>query len=364
MARRVVGLELGHHSIRAVQVALGSATRPKVEKFLDFPIQSSVDHAGRIADVDALASDLRRLWNTAKFKTKEVAIGLGGADVFVREFQVPEMQIDTLKQALPAIAEGNLPMPTSELVLDFYASALVETESDRKISGLLLAATKTSAESLLEAVGRAGLHADQVDLIPFSLIRHFSRRGINSEVIAVVHASNGILNVIVTRGDIPVFVRLIPMHFSEQSLSVVDATPDSPQLPTSGLSSELIDLENGDFGPLANGTQSQSNDEMFSVASLDPLEAFHLQACRELAETFAYYRANHEADPISQIRVSGMTLDEPIVLERLAEMTNLEVVSQFHVGIGHRKIRANKDSKIQSASEYSVALALAGGVGE
>ncbi|MFM7013809.1 MAG: type IV pilus biogenesis protein PilM [Actinomycetota bacterium] len=335
MSRRIVGLEIGPESIRAVQIHHKFGGKLVVEKYGEVLGSHGVDANGRIVDVELLAKQIKSLWISTKFSSKHVALGVGGTDVFVREFSVPEMKQESLAAALPSLAEGNLPMPTTELMLDFYPARINANAEQRMVSGLLLAATKSATDALVAAVEQAGLKPQTIDLIPFALLRQLGASQADLDITAIVHASGGFLSVIVAAGSTPTFIRLVPLPLAKKTVQNQDEQKDE----------SLDALENPSDGEIEN-----------------PYSALQEVALRELRDTLAYYGKNHPEEPISRLFTSGKGLDNSEWLTLLGQKIWLPAESHVQGEYHHMVSKDKKNQKYAVPSEYLVPLALAKGV--
>ena len=71
-------------------------------------------------DPGAVAVALRQLWTGARFKSKDVVLGVASRRILVREYTTQAMRPDLLREALPYQVQDLLPVPASQAVLDFY----------------------------------------------------------------------------------------------------------------------------------------------------------------------------------------------------------------------------------------------------
>lgn len=289
MGQRIVGLEFSTDTIRYVQLNTALFGKKTVEKVGSVSISGCIDATGKISDSVLLADQLRKLWKSEGLRTKKVALGIGGAEVFVREFSVPMLSDKELASALPALAEPELPMPTSELVLDFYPGRLVEVEGKSSVSGLLVAALRNSVESITSAVQSAGLIPDSLDLIPFAVSRQISFDFEDESVVAVVHSSHGTMNITVHKGKVPMFVRIVP-------IPTVFRTPEAPT-ETSKVESEST-------------AEKEVSDPFSYLGSQDSDSEFVRVTQREIQETITFFNANHRSEQIERLVIASEEMAE------------------------------------------------------
>lgn len=211
MAKTVVGVDIGHSSLRAVELQGADRPRPVVLRYHEVPLPEGAVRRGEAVDAHTVASAFKRLWSIGGFGTKDVVLGMGGPGVIARELTVQRMPLERIREALPFQVAELLPMAASDAVLDFYP--VVEAppvNGADMVTGLLVAAAKSSVSANVAAASAAGLNPVRVDLIPFAITRLLARGANPDEVIALVHIGAETTTVTVVRGGVPFFVRLTP----------------------------------------------------------------------------------------------------------------------------------------------------------
>ena len=321
-----------------------SGQRSIVEKFIDFPIDVFDANFDK-SRASHLARNLRDMWREAGFKTQYLAVGIGGADVFVREFSVPDIAPHKLKKALPDLMKADLPMPIEEVLLDFYANSRSVVDGEERLNGLAVAANRSAVEELMEASRAAKLKVTSIDLVPFALTRHLMQRKVQTGVKAYVRASNSYINIVVTEGSSIIFVRLVPWE----------------NLGTSQM--QLADASNGDEGGLMFDSANPTTGELAVVVEQEQTQtALQTQAIRELDETMAYFHVNHPDKKIEEILVSGYRLDNPKFIKAMSKGKDIWVTGITKTGLGHKKSTVSKVDSAELPDHLAVALAIAEGV--
>lgn len=211
MAQRIIGLDVGAESIRAAQLIFTSKGEVVVEKVGEVPLPEGVIEAGDVNDQDALAAVLTKFWADLGFKTKRVVLGANSMHVFARELSVPVMSLQRIRESLQFLMEGVLPVSPEQLYLDFYPIERKTEESGPVYQGLAVAADKNSVDMLVDAVTKAKLRPIGVDFIPFALLRVRNLAELHAETLALVDIGAGTTNVVIARGGVPLFVRIIPV---------------------------------------------------------------------------------------------------------------------------------------------------------
>jgi type IV pilus assembly protein PilM len=96
-------------------------------------------------------------------------------------------------------------------LLDFRA--LEEPGTNPTVRGLLIAMPKDAVLELIQAVQKAGLHVDNVDLSSFALLRAASR--LDAQVEAIVDIGAEVTSVVVHADGEPLIVRTVPRGGTE-----------------------------------------------------------------------------------------------------------------------------------------------------
>lgn len=209
MATRIVGINIGFSTIRAAQVRLAQGKRPLVEKIHETPIPPGMVEFGDIKDQIGFTQLLKTFWVEAGFDTRRVVMAAGSLHVFSRELTVPKMSMQRVRESLPFLMQGVLPVPTDELYIDFYPSQELADETGPTIRGLAVAAERSHVDTLVACMSNAKLKPVGVDFIPFALTRARFNLGNSGGTVALVDVGAGATNIIIASDIVPLFVRII-----------------------------------------------------------------------------------------------------------------------------------------------------------
>jgi type IV pilus assembly protein PilM len=209
MAKRIVGINIGFSTLRAAQVRLVKGQRPVVEKIYETQIPKGMVEFGDIKDRVGFTELLKKFWADAGFESKRVVMAAGSLHVFARELTVPKMSMQRIKESLPFLMQGVLPVPPEELYIDFYPSQELADETGPTIRGLAVAAERSHVDTLVDCMTAAKLHSVAVDFIPFALTRARFNLGNSGGTVALVDVGAGATNVIIASDIVPLFVRII-----------------------------------------------------------------------------------------------------------------------------------------------------------
>jgi type IV pilus assembly protein PilM len=179
-----------------------------VEKAACASLAPGVMHDGEVVDVDVLAESLRDLFAQHKL-AKRVRVGVANQRIVMRAIDLPPLTDDKeIASAVRFQAQDHIPMPLEQAVLEHQVLGPVETPEGTRMRVVVVAARRDMIDRLLEAVKRAGLSAQGVDLSAFAMIRALHRPGTSGPVVYM--NVGGITNLAVAEGSTCIFTRVIP----------------------------------------------------------------------------------------------------------------------------------------------------------
>lgn len=341
---QLVGVDIGSGTIRAVEVAGVGTKRPSVVRFFSMPLPEGAVRSGEVVEVNTVAAALRQLWGAAKFRSKEVVLGVGNAKVLVRDLSVPKLSQREIRESLPTHVQEMLPVPVGDALLDFYPISEAASETGPVVNGLLVAAIKDSVLANVRAVQLAGLTPVGVDLIPFALTRLTSPARMMGNV-AHIDVGARTTNVIVTSGGVPQFVRIIANGGHDLTAALAD------RLDVSDTEAENMKRSVGLGG--INVTQEQ----MPVVTVIREVTGNLLNSLRN---TLSYFANTRQNEPYSGIVLTGGGAQLLGFADALSEMTRIPVVLGDTFGSIDVAKEAARGSQSQLGLNVALGLALGG----
>ena len=120
MASNIVGIDIGSASIRAVEVSTGSRGATSIMRFAEIAVPEGATSRGEVLEPNTVAGALKQLWSLGRFRTKDVALGVGNQRVLSRDLTVPKAPMARIRESLPFQVQDLLPVPVGDAILDFY----------------------------------------------------------------------------------------------------------------------------------------------------------------------------------------------------------------------------------------------------
>ena len=166
-----VGLDIGSEAVRAAVVDTGRPT-PVLRRFVEMPLPPGAVQAGDIIDQGAVTEAVGALWKRHHLPRKRVVVGIANQRVIVRQVDVPHLEEDELREALPYQVQDAIPIPVEEAILDYVPLEEFGTpDGDLMLSILVVAAHREMVETLVGVARKAGLQVLSIDLQAFGLVR-------------------------------------------------------------------------------------------------------------------------------------------------------------------------------------------------
>jgi len=347
--RGLVGLDIGTSAVRAAEISVGNDAAT-LHRFGQVALPDGAVRDGEIADPDSVTAAIKQLWQTAKFSSRKVAIGVANQRVVVRQVEVPWLPERELRKSLGFQVGEFIPMPVDQAVLDFDAAEEITTDDGRRMLRILLvAANKDMVMTAVDVVSRAGLEAVTVDLTPFAMIRSLgggSAFGLDNEGEAIVDLGADVTNIVVHSNGVPRFVRVLMLGGGDLTDAVAERMG--------------VDL---DAAESAKVGMKLASDAVFVDAhpGSRALESAAGQWIEELRQSLDYYGAQEGSVRIRRVVLTGGGSQLGGLPQRLATAIRLPVVlaSPLHsLKVGKTGLSVEELSRFEARMSVPVGLAL------
>jgi type IV pilus assembly protein PilM len=202
--KTIIGLDIEPGYVAAVQTTSGGVT---VERAAHAALAPGVVREGEVADIDALADVLRKLFADHKLGHR-VRLGVANQRIVMRTVDLPPLRdAKEIASAVRFQAQEQIPMPLEQAVLEHHSLGIVETPDGPRTRVVLVAARRDMVDGLLAATRNAGLRPEGIDLSAFAMIRALHRPGREDATLYV--SVGGMTNLAVAVGTTCVFTRVV-----------------------------------------------------------------------------------------------------------------------------------------------------------
>lgn len=334
------GLDIGTHSIKAVQLRHTSPKPTLVAAgTVITPNKSLVSESHE--DQELIASAIRKLIGEARISTKKVVVALPESQVFTRVVELPHLSDHELSSAINWEAEQYVPVPLSEVQMDWQIlSRPAKSEDKSKMEVLLVAAPKMLIERYLKVVKLC-------ELTPIAL---------ETEITAVARS-------LVPTIEYSPTTLIISIGASTTDLCIVRAgqIAFTRSIATGGTALARAVAQDLGF-------EMDQAEEYKKTYGLDvsQLEGKVMQAIKpvfdlivnEIRRALAYYAGKQPSDPVKRAVLSGGSAKLPGIVVYLANALGIEV----QIGNPWTSValpQAQQDKLIDSGPTYAVSVGLA-----
>jgi type IV pilus assembly protein PilM len=287
-SKAAVGLDIGSSSVKAVELKpAGKGYR--VAAFATEPLPRDAIVDGAIIDAGVVADAIRRVFDTAGIKTREVAASLSGNAVIVKKITLPVMTEAELGESIYWEAEQYIPFDIQDVNLDYQImDPGTGADSRGTMDVLLVAAKKEKIADYTGAIAQAGRTPVVVDVDAFALQNAYEANygADDTTVTVLVNAGASAININIVRGETSLFTRDISVGGN----AYTEAIQKELNLP-------FVDAEELKKGFEVAGV---------TFAEARPvLHAVNETVLLEIQKTFDFFKATAASERIDRIVVSG-----------------------------------------------------------
>src|SRR6202140_2341503 len=334
----LVGLDIGSSSIKAVELKNTKQGFELVSFGLE-PLAQDTVVDGAIMDAPLVAGAITNIFESQKFKTKDVATAVSGHSVIVKRVPLPMMTEEELYDRIQSEASQHIPFDIADVNLDYQLLESVDSQMDV----LLVAVKKDKILNHTNVLAQSGKNSTVVDIDAFALQNSYE---VNydpdpGQTIALLNIGASVMNINIVRGGIPLFTRDVSVGGNQY---------------TDALQKEL-DLSYEDAERLKKGEPLPGVNEEHRGTLLRSVSDILIL---EIQKTFDFFRATASGENIQRIYLAGGTARVSGVVDLLREEFGLPVEELYPFRkIGINPGRHNEDQVRELAPRLAIAVGLA-----
>jgi len=389
--KRAVGVDLGTHSIKLVELVL-TGGRPAVSR----AVKVQVDPAQMVTDpMTAQVSALRTGLSDFDPTGAVYVAALSGQSVVIRYPRLPKMPKEEIPGAIEIEAAQNIPYEMEEIVMDSVILEEVAEHEQTLLKVLLVAARRELVDARLAILHQAGIapHIMGIDSLALTDAIELAGALPTDESVALINIGAATVNIHFCRDGISSFIRDISWgtreiraalqraykvepDAAEQMIELTGRSPtvptDSASVPTAlGGASPLEPLPEEAVGPESEPVEPPPSEQPAPPAEQVPyVDEQMVTAVRpaimrfagEIRRSFDYYEQQLYERSVGQIILSGGGAEflplRQIVAEELS-VASLELANP----IGDRILVIDEGTTrdlLEHPAQFVVAVGLAG----
>ena len=283
--KHLVGLDIGSRAIKAGEL-VDSKKGYVLKNFAMADIASGIIEDGVIQKHEDLADTIRNLFESYRFKNRNVAFSIGGYSVIVKKISVQSAPEDQLPGLISMEAEQYIPFDIQDVSIDFQVLGKSDT-SQNQLNVLLVAAKNEVVNDYAQVVEMAGLTPCILDIDAFALQNAFEANYAPAEeniALIDVGASKTSLNIV--RGSSSLFMRDVSQgcgQINQKIAGQVDCT-----------------LEEAEEIKLSGSSQKLPPEELDKIIS-----SVVVNWCLEIRRALDFFYSSFPNDPVRKIILSG-----------------------------------------------------------
>jgi type IV pilus assembly protein PilM len=208
--KTTVGIDFGHHSIKAMQLER-TADAWKVVKIASMPTPDEAMKDGVIVDPSLMGLVLKQLLKDSHISATAAHVAVAGGSVIVRPVRIPKMGEAALRKSMKLEAGRYVPSSSDDSYIEFE---IIGDADEGQMDVLVVAAPKDIVETRLQACEAAGLEVESVDIEAFAIYRSVVEadpaRDWSEKTIAVVDIGANTTSVSVIQKGLFAMSRTIP----------------------------------------------------------------------------------------------------------------------------------------------------------
>jgi type IV pilus assembly protein PilM len=211
--KSVVGLDIGSSAVKAVELKPAGKSGYKVVAFASEPIPPDTIVDGAIVDGAAVADAIKRLFDSKRFKAKDVVVSLSGNAVIVKKIALPVMTEAELDESIHWEAEQYIPFDIQDVNLDYQILEATPGDGGKQtMDVLLVAAKRDKIAEYTGAIAQAGKNAVVVDIDAFAVQNCYEvNYGLDGGVTVLLNVGASAINVNIIAGEQSLFTRDISL---------------------------------------------------------------------------------------------------------------------------------------------------------
>ena len=318
--KRLVGLDIGSHSIKMVEIEYSKHGRT-LQNFGLIATPPGAIVEGSVKDTEATSAAIKNLFKNLRIRNSNVAISLSGSSVIAKKIALQKMEEAEIEKAIQEEAEKYIPYDISEVNLDFTLLD-TDTESGQEGGGdegpeptgsnqmdvLLVAAKRDIIEEHIALIQAANLNPGVLDADIFALQNavEISMTG-PEKCYAIINLGANELEINVVSEGITIFSR--------------DTSYGGAHITEAIMAKFNIDLQEAEKMKLGGMDLDNEKKEALEQIVTNEVSAW----VKEIKRALDFVSSTRSGDPIGKIIVSGGSCRIPGLQKYLEMETGIPV---------------------------------------
>lgn len=337
----IIGLDLGRHSFRAVEIErekdkyvllkYGTYENPKIN------IDSTTKQ-----DISDYSASVKQFFAETGFSTNVVVVALPEYQIFMRVIKVPQMSDKDLKNSIQFEAEQYIPFPLKEMSLS-YQKLDVDAVDRTKVNVQLVAAKRTVLDKYIQILRNVHLIPKALEPETLSIARVLGEAEDRPSANLILNIGFSSTIIIITYKGFVRFTRNIAVGGDALTRAVQQ-----------GLSLDYLQAE--EYKKTYGLDNNQADGKIFEI-----LKPFFDNVIVEIKKSKIFFTSQNQNVNINRVVLSGGTAQMTGLLYYMANNLDLEVeiANPWKNILLSPKIESKKDALIEQGPIFSTCVGLA-----
>ncbi len=351
MARIGIGIDLGHGSIKVVQIAKTKGQAELIGYAQIMIPSDSMDDDGIVTNQPLFSEAIRQACAQARIQTKKVIVAIAGNAAVMKELNLPVMIGPQLGEVVRFETEKFLTFPIDEAEYDWD---ILKQHDNGEMEIMIVSAPKKIVASQLACFQSAGLHTIAMDMQAFCNMRAL-KTDIDSEISNL--GSIVILDIGLAATQMAIFnnenvreTRVINIA----GYSITEAIADQMQISFEKAEAIKCNLGDADYGFI----ESEMDTDSYKANQIIRRKLVELVA--EIRRSLDYFKLQFPGTPIHQcILTGGSSKLRNLTLYLRPELGMDVILGNPLTGLPIGTKQINRAVILSNPNQFSVAIGLA-----
>ncbi len=363
---RPIGLDIGHNSIKMIQLAVNGghiSVLAAAKVFIEPDINDDV-----MARRNFVVSAVKQILADGKFHGKDVVSNLPNDKLKITSVRLAETETEGIEQALKKEAAQRFGLDPEKDIINYVVAGDVRQGDEVKNEFIVFAADSESIKSQIELLEEMGLQPVGLDTVPGALFRSFERTLRRQEdrerTMVFVDVGSRFTTVVFSRGGEISFVKQIPIggqRFDREIASKLGVSIEEARTLRNMLrTGKTASVDSGVQGlSSSQGTTVQTGlDVSTRQVIVDAVGSVAEELAKEISLCFRYYTVTFRGKRVERAIFTGGEAYENILLNVLKRQLTVEIeVAQPLKGFDMKDADFGNDRR-SWLCEWSVAVGL------
>jgi type IV pilus assembly protein PilM len=316
---RPIGLDIGHHSIKMIQLAvIGEKLIVHAAEEARFDIDSEKDDQARR---DAITAIIKRMLARGGFYGKKTVSCLSSGELKITSVRLTEAENQKAEQVLRREVVQRFGLDPEKDSMDYIVAGNVRQNDEIKNELVLFATDNEIIKNHIGLIEQAGLKPISIDIIPCALFRSFERtlrrQKDRENAVVFVDVGSCYTTIVFGRGGEICFVKQIKIgasNFNSEVAAKLGITSKEAEVLRKELQAETDDLDS-----------PQKIDSSTRQGMIDAISRVADELAREISLCLRYFSVTFRGKRVERAVFTGGGSYEKILLDIMKRQLNVAI---------------------------------------